>query len=384
MSNFTVSPKRFPLLFLLAGAQLWGQQRPSVVATGLQGPQKIVLTSGGNLLVSETSTATNSGRVSFVSRAGVRTSLLESLPSGTEVTGGGSGPTAMAIRDRTLYLAIGGGDTERTVPNSAARQFNPAGASSPIFDTILELRFSRDLDTPQGPFRMTPQHQATLNDGGEIDIAGDGGSSVRIALLARFPVAEVAPAPLLYRFANPWGLALSPDGKDLYVSDGSADLVSKIDTATGRWKRLSRFAGIPNPTPVGPPVGDAVPTSVRIYGNQLLVSFLTGFPFAPGNERVLAVNQDGTTEPFIYNLTSATDILVRTRPNGNLQFFVLEFSANQSASPAPPGRLLSYDTPVPEVLAAGLITPVSLAYDASNQELYILELRGQILRLPLN
>jgi len=67
-----------------------------------------------------------------------------------------------------------------------------------------------------------------------------------------------------------------------------------------------------------------------------------------------------------------------------LQFFVLEFSANQSASPAPPGRLLSYDTPVPEVLAAGLITPVSLAYDASNQELYILELRGQILRLPLN
>ena len=148
--------------------------------------------------------------------------------------------------------------------------------------------------------------------------------------------------------------------------------------------RLSRFAGIPNPTPVGPPVGDAVPTSVRIYGNQLLVSFLTGFPFAPGNARVLAVNQDGTTEPFIYNLTSATDILVRTRPNEKLQFFVLEFSANQSAVPAPPGRLLSYDTPVPEVLAAGLITPVSLAYDASNQELYILELRGQILRLPLN
>ena len=34
---------------------------------------------------------------------------------------------------------------------------------------------------------MTPQHQATLNDGGEIDIAGDGGSSVRISLLARFP-----------------------------------------------------------------------------------------------------------------------------------------------------------------------------------------------------
>ena len=71
-------------------------------------------------------------------------------------------------------------------------------------------------------------------------------------------------------------------------------------------------------------------------------------------------------------------------PDGKSQFYVLEFSANQSAAAPPPGRLLRYDTAVPQVAAGGLITPVSLAYDEATKDLYILELRGQILRLRLD
>jgi hypothetical protein len=180
-------------------------------------------------------------------------------------------------------------------------------------------------------------------------------------------------------------MALTEDGATLWVTDASMNALVRVDTATGRWRRIARFPPLPNPTPVGPPVVDAVPTSVRIFGGQLLVSFLTGFPFVPGNARVLAINPEtGATQPFIFWRTSVTDILWRPRPSGRPQFFVLEFSQNQSAQPPPPGRLLTYDGPEPQVLVPVLITPVSLAYDAATQDLFILELRGQILRLHLD
>ena len=386
MKAKTLNPFRFltiTLTITLTSTMLWCQ--PQVLVTGLQGPQKIIVTPAGNILVSETSLLPNSARVSLVTRGGTRSNFIENLPSGVEVTGGASGPTAMALRDRTLYLAIGGGDAERAVPDVAVtRRFNPEGISSPLFGSILECRFDRNIDTITGSFQFTPQLRQTLNDATEVDITNASGASVRVSILARFPMAEPAPAPLLYKFSNIWGLALSDDGRDLFVSDASNDSVSRVDTATGRWRRITRFPAIANPTPVGPPVGDAVPTSIRTYGNQLLVSFLTGFPFAPGNARVLAINPNGTTEPFIYGLTSATDIFRRVLPDGKSQFYVLEFSANQSAAAPPPGRLLRYDTAVPQVAAGGLITPVSLAYDEATKDLYILELRGQILRLRLD
>ena len=145
-----------------------------------------------------------------------------------------------------------------------------------------------------------------------------------------------------------------------------------------------RFPGVPNGTPVGRPVVDAVPTSIHIYGDQVFVSLLTGFPFVPGNARVLAVNPEPEpTEPFIFGLTSATDVLWRELPTGLSEFYVVEISANQSANPFPPGRLLRFDRAGMQVVAAPLITPVSMAYDAGTKELFILELRGQILRLQL-
>ncbi|MBK5295189.1 MAG: ScyD/ScyE family protein [Acidobacteriia bacterium] len=373
---------KYLVALFLATSPVWCQ--PQVIATGLPGAHKIILTPGGNFLVSEPSTTPNAGRVSFVTRSGARRSLLEGLPSGIEVTlAGASGPSAMAIRGRTLYLAFGAGDAERrgTPPTSI---HNPQGASSPIFASILEFRFNLDPDSIAGTFRLTLPHQQTLADGGEVELADGNGGTARISLLARFPVSEPAPN-ILYRFSNPWGLALTEDGRSLYVTDASVNSLSKVDTATGRWRRLARFPPVSNSTPVGPPVIDAVPTSLRLYGDQVLVSFLTGFPFVPGNARILAVNPDaGASEPFIFGLNSATDVLWRSLPDGGSQFFVLEFSTNQGATPPPPGRLLRFDAAGTRVVAAPLITPVSMVYDEATQELFILELRGQILRLRLD
>jgi len=367
----------------LLAAAAWCQ--PQVVVTGLQAPHKMILSEQGNLLVAEPSMNANSGRVSLVTRSGTRRSLLEGLPSGTEVTlAGGSGPSAMALRGRTLYLALGAGDVERRGTAPGTSMHNPTGASSPLFGSILEIRFSRDVDGISGAFRMTPQHQMALHDGGEVELSEEGGATARISVLTRFPISEPAPN-VIYRFSNIWGLALTEDGRSLYVSDASVNSLARVDLATGRWQRLVRFAPIPNPTPVGPPVLDSVPTSIRIYGDEVLVSFLSGFPFPPGHARVLAVNPGArTVEPFIFGLTSATDVLWRAMPDGGGQFYVLEFSQNQSATPAPPGRLMRFDATGARVMVPVLITPVSMVYDDSTKDLFILELRGQIVRLRLD
>ena len=366
--------------FLILAPAAWCQ--PQTLITGLQGPVKMILTPRGNFLVTETSGNPNSGRLSFVSRAGVRRSLIEGLPSGTGVTlEGGGGPNAMALRDRTLYLSIGPGDSERPGTTPGTSTLNPLSASSPIFSSLLEIRFSADVDALGATFQLTPQHQQALNDGGEVELA-DAGATARISLLARFPIAEPHPAAV-YKFSNPWGLALADDGRILYLTDASQNCLLQIDTATGRWKRVARFGPLQNPTPVGPRVVDAVPTNLRMYGDTVLVSFLSGFPFVAGNGRVLAVNPaTGATEPFISNLTSVTDVLWRARPGGRAQFFVLEFSTNQSASPVPPGRLLRFDTSEPQV-AGTFITPANMLFDETTSELFILELRGQIQRLRI-
>jgi hypothetical protein len=358
--------------------------QPQTLTTGLQSPVKIILTPRGNFLVAETSTNPNSGRVSFVSRGGVRTSLIEGLPSGTDVTlTGGSGPGAMALRERTLYLTIGPGDVERTGAVQGTSALNPAGASSPIFSSVLQFRFSADVDLLGGTFQLTAQHQQAIADGGEVELTDASGATARASLLTRFPIAEPHPVAV-YKFSNPWGLALADEGRLLYLTDASQNGLLRIDTATGRWKRVARFGPFPNPAPVGPPVVDAVPTSVRTYGDTVLVSFLTGFPFAPGNARVLNVNAEtGVAEPFIFDLNSAVDVLWRPIPNSRPQFFVLEFSVNQSANPAPPGRLLRFDTTDAQV-AGTFITPVSMAFDEATSELFILELRGQIQKLKID
>ena len=373
-----------PLAALLfCTAPVWCQ--PQVLVTGLQGPNKIILTPRGNLLVSETNMAPNLGRISFVTRSGTRRSLIEGLPSGTEVTmSGGSGPSAMALRDRTLYFTVGPGDSERrgTAPGTSIH--NPEGRSSPLNSVLLEMRLSVEPDLILGTFRMTPENQLAIADGRTVELSDGSGGTAQLSMLSRFPLSE-PDRNAIYKFSNPWGLTFTPDGLGLYMADASQNSVTRVDLATGKWQRLMRFAPVPNPTPVGAPVLDAVPTSVRTYGDQLLVSLLTGFPFVPGNSRVMLVDPvTGTSQQFMFDLTSVTDVLWRPRPNARPQFFVLEFSANQSATPAPPGRLLRFDTENATVAAAPLITPVSLAFDEATQDLFILELRGQILRLQLN
>lgn len=376
------------LLFALcasAGA-LVAQSTPEVVTTDLRTPQKMVLTPRGNFLVSEPSMAANAGRVSFVSRGGVRRSLIEGLPSGVDVTGtAGSGPTGLAMRQGTLYVAIGAGDGERSGPTPGTSVHNPASPSSPLFATILRFRFNHEVDMLNGTFLLSTAQQRDLADGKTLELEDGHGGTARVIVLARFPVSEPNPQSI-YKFSNAWGMILAAGGSELWVADASMNSLVRVNTMTGAWERVTRFAPVPNTTGVGAPMVDAVPTAVRAFQqNQLLVSYLTGFPFAPKAARIMLVNpENGRYSQFVYDLTSCTDFWVRTRGSQRPQFFVLEFSSNQSAAQPPPGRLLRYDTAESTVAATGLIAPVSLAFDEATDEMFILELTGRILKLKIN
>jgi hypothetical protein len=360
-----------------------GSGQPTVIISGLATPQKMVLTPRGNLLVTETSLNPYSGRVTYVTRAGSRRSLIEGLPSATAARGEPVGPTAMALSERRLYLGIGIGDSEALTPTGAVVH-NPAGLASPLFATILQVDFSQDVDVIGGTFQMTAANAWTLSDGGILELSDGAGTTARVQVLSRFPLSE--PDTMGgYLFSNIWGMALSADGRTLYVNDASTNALNAVDTATGRWRRISRFPAFPNPTPIGPPRIHSVPTNVRIYGDQLLVSFLSGFPFPREATQVSVVNSStGVAEQFISGLTSAVDVLWRSRANGQRQFFVLEFSTNQMMNPAPPGRLIRYDSWEGQVVLSDLRAPSNLAYDAATNDLLILELSGRILQLRLD
>jgi hypothetical protein len=372
------------MTMVVAAGGLFAQQ-PQVLVTGLQTPQKLILTPKGNFLVTEPSMTANAGRVSFVTRGGSRWSLLEGLPSGVEVTAQyGSGPGGIALRDRTLYVAIGSGDAERRGTPATTSMFNPAGLSSPLFSSILKFQFGADIDNLTATFKVTAQTQQQVADGEEVTLSDGAGGTVRVSLLADFPDA-VADPNTVYRFSNPWGLTLTPDGSALYMTDASQNALLRIDTSTGRWQRLVRFPPGRNTTPVGPPVIDAVPTSVRTWGNSLLVSQLTGFPFLSQAANVYLVNPETRTfSPFIYQLSSATDMLVRDRPTqARAQFFTLEFSLAMSATPPGPGRLTRWDTETPVIMSATLAAPVSMALDEQTNTVFVLTLIGQILAFQL-
>jgi len=114
------------------------------------------------------------------------------------------------------------------------------------------------------------------------------------------------------------------------------------------------------------------------------VSFLTGFPFVRGAGRVLIMQPDGSgSSPFMFGLSSITDVAWRDRGTSRPQFFVIEHSLNMLASPRAPGRLLRFDTPDAIVMSDSLQGPVSIALDNESNSVIVLELSGRIVEFKL-
>ena len=374
-------------LTILLGAVAATAQGTSVFTTGLNNPAKIVTAGGSSLLISESGTNTpNSGRISLVNRTtGARRTLIDGLPSGITTSGGApeaSGPSGIKLNGLKLYLSISAGDTSTQVTGGAIP--NPA-PSSPLLISILELTLPADYETLASGFTLTFADQTTLNGGAPVTLTNAESKQLMVRLVVNLPDYVSDPRPNLpenIRESNPYGIEIS--GGALYVVDASFNLLYRIQIATGAFEVFTTFAFKPNPTQVGPPVIEPVPDSIRLVGNNLYISFLSGFPFVAGLAEVRTVNLNTRQQAvFIPNLTSALDVLPFNGTGGDTDsYLVLEFSANMLAQA--PGRLKLFTSPTesPRILVGNLITPTSIARDAPTGRIFVTEkATGRIMRV---
>jgi hypothetical protein len=290
----------------------------------------------------------------------------------------------LAFKNRTLFLAIGVGDASIPGPVPGSEQPNPR-PSSPIFSSVLALEFDRGLAAVSGGFLLLPADHATLASRQTVTLRNPRGESATLRLVVDIPdhVPEPRPdAPANARASNPFGLEIA-DACGLWLVDASRNLIWRVDWCTNTYAAAVSFPQYANPLPVGPRQIDAVPTSVRTYNGELLVSFLTGAPFPPGLAEVRLVKpRTGDTMVMFRGHRMMVDILYYDRtPDG---FLVLEFSQDPAAGL--PGRLLYYDSPfaTPLVLTSALAGPTNLALDPWTDEILVAEIRtGRIVAVSI-
>lgn len=369
------------LACFLASSVAYTQAPPTpTFAAGLTRPVKLDTTHHGALLVTEAGNAANDGELSRVDRNGVIESLLAGLPSGTEVTGGVSGPTALLRRGCcSVDVVIGEGDVLRfTTPPKEIP--NPVRSVSPIFSSVLKVVFNRPLDSSSGGFALTAADHETLADGFTVRLENDSGEKAWVRMMA--DLKDFRPDPIVdSRGSNPFGAALCGHFDGVLLADAGQNSIVQADLF-GPPKTLLRFPPIMNPAGVFPPVSDAVPTAIRhLHGDQYLVSLLTGLPFRSGAASIRVVDIHARTQStLISGLSTVTDVLkVRGK------FYVLEISTNLSMGA--PGRLLQIAhpaaTPVP--LASDLIGGTGIVYSHRDDAIYVAEnFTGRIRRVDLD
>jgi hypothetical protein len=387
------SPTLLAATMMLAGMDARAQCPATELISGLQIPLGITQSNQGNLLVGETGTPEpNTGRISIVDPDGNRRTLLDGLPSGINDVLEPSGPAGVFVRGRTIYIASGIGDSllPGPVPGTALGNPNP---SSPIFSSVLAVHLSANAEKITEGFTLSLDEHEALADGETVNLSNGGGDKARIEMIANFP--DFIPNPLPFfaenvRGSNPFDLVAVAN--QLFVTDGGRNLVWRVDMHSGAFSALAAFPPITNPLfPIGPPVTEAVPTGIRYSDGQLLVTLFRGAPFPPGTSQVQAIDPDtGSQTPFITGLKTAIDVLP-IRDGGDTDWLVL-----QHASTGPffgsPGLLLRFETPdsSPAVVAGGtvdstfcLTRPTSMTLDQKTGTLYVTELGGRIVAIPI-
>lgn len=374
----------FAFIALTIVASNSAAQTSTVFVTNLRNPTKIIYSARyGVFFVSEAGTpmTTNTGRISIVSNNGSVETLIEGLPSAQAPPNNDtSGPTAMWLDGNSLYIAVGTGNGTIAGPAAGSELPNPNPAS-PIFSSVLELRLPAKGRLGTVSYQIQTADHTRLANGETVSL-GSGLFRASLRLTANFP--DYTPnfrpdVPNNVRPSNPFGIVGA--GNKLYVADAAQNHLRSVNLINGQTEIFRTYPSRPNPLP-GPPFIDAVPDSLRILGNKLLVTFLTGFPFPSGLADVRQIDlESGEESQFIGGLTTAIDVLPVA--NGFCHsFYTLEISTNLSGGA--PGRLQRFNSPggVPTVISSTLISPTSLARHPPSGDLLVTEtFPGRITRI---
>jgi hypothetical protein len=361
---------------LLAGVEARAQCTP--IISGLNSPLGITQSNLGNLIFSESgSAALHSGRISIVDSSGNRGTLVDGMPSAINDVNEPSGPAGLFMRGRTLYVAIGIGNSLIAGPPMSGTAFENPNPASPIFSSILALHFSANVEKTTSGFVLTFANQQELASGQKVTLSNAANEKLTVELIANFPNFTPNPPPTgNVRGVNPFDLVVV--GDQIYVTDGGQNSVWQVDIPTGAFSTLVTFPNVPNTLfgTIGGPTSEAVPTGIAYNNGQLLVTLFTGFPFAPDSSLVVQVDPStGVTTQFISGRKTAIDVLP-VREGSDTDHLVLQLASPFGPFFPPPGLLLHFETPAgaPTTVANCLLRPTSMVLDEKSGTLYVTEL----------
>jgi YVTN family beta-propeller protein len=110
---------------------------------------------------------------------------------------------------------------------------------------VADIKIEPVAKTPLGPRPMG----ATLSpDGKQLYVSNGRGESVAVIDVATRKVVRLIDGV----GARPWGIAQSPDGKRLYTANGPSNDLSVVDLATGKVEKRIKIGGLPWGVAVAP------------------------------------------------------------------------------------------------------------------------------------
>lgn len=259
MKKLTIILSFLPFFLTQSFAQL------TPVAGNFIGPAGVEADNDGNIWITETGSGFNNGKVIRVKPNGDKDLIVSKLPSFANPDNGevsGAWRT-MLLPNNRLAVIVGEGPTA-------------------LFGRIML-------------FNLTG-FQPGISDAKTI---ADTTSTIEIS---RFSLAQSGVTN-----SNPFSAVLESDGS-WYVADAGANMIVKV-APNGQRSVFARFPKVPNPTPVGPPVVDAVPTKIMANPDGgFYVSILTGFPFNVGQAAIYNLDKNGVISPYFKGLTMLTDM----------------------------------------------------------------------------
>lgn len=322
------------LLFILV-ASLASAQTYTVVADSLRLPNGLEIDSQGRLWVVESGYGFDDGAVSILLPDGTLLPVIVGLP---------------AFFDTTSQESVGPWHTI-ALPNNKLGVFSPINGGVLVFDLA---NFTPGQSQP-----------LTVND------------TLGSVIIADFVYQNQPPG---MPDSNPYTGVLDANG-NWYIADAGFNGIVKV-SASGQRSVFCKFDPIANPSPVGPPFYDAVPTRIIAKpGGGFYVCNLTGFPFLEGTASIFEVSASGVVNTHATGFTMLTDLILKPN-NGDLyalQIGTFDLSIFNFAPNSSKVWCLHADGSR-EVIAENFDLSPGMALDAQGN-LYVAELGlGRVLR----
>ncbi len=254
-----------PTLLILSSLQVFSQTF-SVVASNLRSPLGLSVDAANNLWLVETGSGQNDSRVSILKPDGSLLPVIKDLPSFFDtIVQEIQGPShVVALPLNQIAVLSGGG---KDVLSGSVLLYNLNGFTPGTSPTI-----------------------AASSTSARVDITGFVKSKGFLE-------------------SNPFSAAL--DGlTNLFVVDAAANSVIKL-TLPDQKTIVATLPDFQNPTPVGPPFINQVPTRILAKpGGGFYLATLTGFPFIDGAATIYSMTADGVVMPFKTGMTLLTDLAI--------------------------------------------------------------------------